>query len=472
MSQRALIWLRRDLRLYDNAAVHWALERGLSPVFAFIFDDQLIAGRFRSAPRTAFMLEGLAALQSELLREGGRLVLAHGEPEAELARLARALDVECVVANRDYSPHARARDARVEAALNPLPFKLVQDRLLVEPWDIESGSGKPYTVYTPFKKRWRAVSKSDNGPFTYDLKGKLTPIPDEVAGDLPDLAAFGMANDVPLPAAGARAASDRLTAFCSAKIYGYAHNRNRLADPFDPAGGTSSLSPYIRWGMISPRQVRAAAVEAYRAAPDASARESVVAWMDEIIWHEFYTHILWHFPRVVHGNFNPAYDNLPWRDPGDEFDAWADGRTGFPVVDAAMRQLRATGWMHNRARMIVASFLTKDLLIHWRYGEQHFMRYLLDGDIAPNNGGWQWAASTGTDAQPYFRIFNPVSQSERFDPEGSFIRRWVPELADVPDKFIHAPWEAPNPPHAYPPPMVDHSAARARALETFKGAKA
>jgi deoxyribodipyrimidine photo-lyase len=223
--------------------------------------------------------------------------------------------------------------------------------------------------------------------------------------------------------------------------------------------------------MVSPRQIRAAAADAYRVAPDHDARESVNTWMDEIIWHEFYTHILWHFPDVIRHNFDRTYDSLPWRDAEDDFAAWAEGRTGYPVVDAAMRQLRATGWMHNRARMIVASFLTKDLLIDWRRGEAHFMQFLLDGDMAANNGGWQWAASTGTDAQPYFRIFNPVTQSERFDPDGTYIRRWVPELADVPTKHIHSPWDAKNPPSRYPPPIVDHSAARSRALDAFKGAR-
>ncbi|MBK9122966.1 MAG: deoxyribodipyrimidine photo-lyase [Chloroflexi bacterium] len=466
-----MIWLRRDLRLHDSAAVHWALQRGLAPLFAYVFDDRLLNGRFASPSRTAFMLAGLRSLQRDLEGLGGRLVVASGQPEAEIARLARALDVESVVGNRDYSPYARVREARVESALEPIPLTLVQDRLLVEPWDIESTSGKPYTVYTPFKTRWRSVPKSNREPLAYDLRGKLAEIPDEHAGALPALDMFGMTNDIPLPAAGEDAAADRLSTFLDDRIFAYRDTRNRLADPFDANSGTSSLSPYIRWGMTSPRQIRAAAADAYREAPDDEARASVVAWMDEIIWHEFYTHILWHFPDVTRRNFNSAYDGVPWRDAGDEFDEWAEGRTGFPVVDAAMRQLSATGWMHNRARMIVASFLTKDLLIHWRHGEAHFMRYLLDGDIAPNNGGWQWAASTGTDAQPYFRIFNPVNQSERFDPDGSFIRRWVPELADVPAKYLHAPWEAPESPRDYPPPMVDHRDARLRALNAFKGAK-
>lgn len=471
MSRRALIWLRRDLRLHDNSAVSWALERGLSPVFVYILDDRLLSGRFRSPSRTAFLLTGLQAIQHDLVELGARLVVLRGDPEVELVRLARVLDADRVIGCRDYSPYARARESRVEAALDPIPFTLVQDRLLVEPWDIESTSGKPYTVYTPFKNRWRSLSKSNVQPFTYDLRGKLGTIPDGLAVELPTLDAFGMTNDIPLPAGGERAAFDRLTAFCDKRIFAYRDARNRLADPFDSSGGTSSLSPYIRWGMISPRQIRAAAADAYRAAPDEEARGSVVAWMDEIIWHEFYTHILWHFPDVTRCNFNHAYDDVAWRDAGEEFAAWAEGRTGYPVVDASMRQLRATGWMHNRARMIVASFLTKDLLIHWSHGEIQFMRYLLDGDIAANNGGWQWAASTGTDAQPYFRIFNPVSQSERFDPDGSFIRRWVPELADVPTKFVHAPWQAPEAPRSYPRPIVEHSAARARALDAFKGAR-
>jgi deoxyribodipyrimidine photo-lyase len=277
-----------------------------------------------------------------------------------------------------------------------------------------------------------------------------------------------MSSPVPLPDASPSAAQKRLRDFTVQRIFKYKDTRNMLADFGDADGGTSSLSPYIRWGLLSPREI-------YRAVENASAEASndeecgsVQAWLNEIVWSEFYTSILWHFPQVVTRNFNARYDHLGWRHDPDDFAAWAEGRTGYPVVDAAMRQLVATGWMHNRARMITASFLTRDLLIDWREGERFFMRHLIDGDLAANNGGWQWAAGTGTDAQPYFRIFNPVSQSMRFDPQGNYIRRWVPELAALPKQFVHAPWTAPSPPKDYPPPIVDHAFARLRALDAFK----
>ena len=254
-------------------------------------------------------------------------------------------------------------------------------------------------------------------------------------------------------------------------VYNYADGRNKLGNPSTaPLTETSFLSPYIRFGLLSLRQIYWSAREAYDQTSSNEKKDSVKTFMDEIIWHEFYTHILYHFPHVKDGNFYGKYDDIEWDNNRDAFEAWKQGKTGYPIVDAAMRQLLQTGWMHNRARMIVASFLTKDLLVDWRWGELHFMQHLLDGDLAANNGGWQWAAGTGTDAQPYFRIFNPVSQSKKFDPDGAFIRCWVPELRDIPDKFIHEPWNMDSPPADYPAPIVDHRDARERTLEVYKRA--
>jgi deoxyribodipyrimidine photo-lyase len=235
--------------------------------------------------------------------------------------------------------------------------------------------------------------------------------------------------------------------------------------------GTSYLSPYFRFGLLSPRQVYWAAQKARTEIASPSRQNSIEAWVSELIWREFYMHILHFFPHVMGSSFRPKYDQLAWRYAEGELQAWQAGMTGYPVVDAAMRQLKTIGWMHNRARMIVASFLTKHLLMDWREGERHFMRWLIDGDPAANNGGWQWVAGTGTDAQPYFRIFNPISQSQKFDPAGIYIRRWIPELRDVPTQYIHAPHQMPTTPRHYPPPIVDHAFARARALAAYQAIK-
>jgi deoxyribodipyrimidine photo-lyase len=291
---------------------------------------------------------------------------------------------------------------------------------------------------------------------------------------LPTLRDLGFAAGFDSPPASETAAQRQLARFMDGPVYGYGETRSGLApEPFAPDATllTSVLSPYLRFGLLSPRRAYHAARAAYGAAADDQARKSVETWVNEIVWREFYMHILYHFPHVSAGNFRRTYDALVWRDAPDELERWKQGQTGYPVVDAAMRQLVAVGWLPNRARMIVASFLSKDLLIDWREGEAYFMQRLVDGDPAANNGGWQWTAGTGTDAQPYFRIFNPVSQARKFDPQGAYIRRWVPELRAVPDTFIHAPWEMPAPPRGYPPPMVDHGFARERALAAFGAVK-
>ncbi|WP_343416000.1 deoxyribodipyrimidine photo-lyase [Candidatus Flexifilum breve] len=277
-----------------------------------------------------------------------------------------------------------------------------------------------------------------------------------------------------MPDAGEAVALHRLERFTADAIYRYGDTRNRLtAYPFDDLVSTSALSPYLRFGMLSPRQAYHAAARLLEDADalSASERQSIQTWISELAWRDFYNHILYHFPHVLERSFKPEYDRVEYRDAPEEFERWAAGMTGYPVIDAAMRQMNTLGWMHNRARMIVASFLTKDLLIYWRRGDLHFMQHLIDGDLAANNGGWQWSAGTGTDAQPYFRIFNPISQSEQYDPEGEYIRAFVPELRDVLTPYIHAPWTLPTPPKDYPSPMVEHSAARQRTLAAFKKVK-
>jgi deoxyribodipyrimidine photo-lyase len=286
---------------------------------------------------------------------------------------------------------------------------------------------------------------------------------------VPDVPGYSL-NDQFL--AGEAEAQRRLEKFTTSFIYRYMEDRNRM-----DLDGTSGLSPYLRFGMLSARQAAWAVREAESLAVGINARNGAETWLNELIWREFYAAILYHFPYVRETAFRPTLRNIPWRDDQDGFRAWAEGRSGYPVVDAAMRQLNSTGWMHNRARMITASFLVKDLLIDWRHGERYFMQHLLDGDPAANNGGWQWTAGTGTDAAPYFRVFNPVLQGKKFDPTGTYVRRWVPELSAVPDTYIHTPWEIPTSLQAklgcvigktYPAPIIDHAMARQRVLAAYR----
>jgi deoxyribodipyrimidine photo-lyase len=464
----ALVWLRRDLRLNDNLALHNAVTGGYQVAVLFVIDDSILSGSRVSAARVALMCDTLAHLDSSLRDYGSRLLVRRGIPDVVVPDVARAISAAAVFANFDYTPYARRRDAAVADALKEIPLILSHDRMMVPPDEIATGTGTPYTVFTPYSKKWHALPKLYPEPVEIELRGMFRDLSGIESLPCPTPDSLGMSSPVPLPDASPSAAQKRLRDFTVQRIFKYKDTRNMLADFRDADVGTSSLSPYIRWGLLSPREI-------YRAVENASAEASndeecgsVQAWLNEIVWSEFYTSILWHFPQVVTRNFNARYDHLGWRHDPDDFAAWAEGRTGYPVVDAAMRQLVATGWMHNRARMITASFLTRDLLIDWREGERFFMRHLIDGDLAANNGGWQWAAGTGTDAQPYFRIFNPVSQSMRFDPQGNYIRRWVPELAALPGPFVHAPWKAPSPPKDYPPPIVDHAFARLRALDAFK----
>jgi deoxyribodipyrimidine photo-lyase len=465
-------WFRRDLRLSDNSALAAALQTNAPVLPLFIFDPALLSGERFSCARLAFMLKGLYVLAEALEKFGGNLFIRHGDPQVVLPRLVDEVGAQAVYWNRDYSPYARRRDAALEQTL-AVPVFSFDDLLLHAPDTVRKDDGQPYTVYTPFWRRWASLPKP--APISARLeRGRFYSSGAADPGSLPTLADLGCADAIAVPEAGERTAQRRLAAFVEQDIFQYADRRNDLvAEPFadPPPKGTSYLSPYIRFGMLSPRQLYAAAAEARSAASSQSSRASAETWIGELAWREFYIHILHHFPQVLNTSFRPEYEAVEWRSAPAELKRWQAGQTGFPIVDAAMRQLNTIGWMHNRARMIVASFLTKDLLIYWREGETYFMRRLIDGDLAANNGGWQWSAGTGTDAQPYFRIFNPISQSQKFDPNGAYIRHWVPELRDVPTKFIHTPWQLDEPPRAYPPPMVDHSAARERTLTAFKAIK-
>lgn len=473
MTSPVLHWFRRDLRLSDNQALHAASESGAPLIPIFIFDPAILQGKNASPPRTKFMLKALQSLDASLRQYGSQLLIRYGDPLEILPRLVEETGASGLYFNRDFSPYALKRDAAIEKTL-PIGIYPHDDVVLVAPGDLLKGDGTPFVVFTPFKKKWLTLPKADivdtPEPTTY-----MSSLQSQIDwGQIPSLDNLGIGATIDVPEASEKIAQDRLEKFIFGRGYAYSEGRNALTDDpdDDTLPGSSFLSPYLRFGMLSPRQAYWAAREAYEKIPLAvskkQAQDSIENWVGELVWREFYVHILYHFPQVLKRNFRDNYEHVEWRDAADELQAWKDGLTGYPVVDAAMRQLTAMGWMPNRARMIVASFLCKDLLIHWQAGEQHFMHWLIDGDPAANNGGWQWSAGVGTDAQPYFRIFNPVSQAQKFDPDGRYIRRWIPELRDVPTKYIHAPWEMDTPPANYPAPMVAHDFARERTLAAFK----
>jgi len=443
-------WIRRDLRLTDNAALHTALEAG-SVLPVFILDPAFDS---RSPQRKSFLYEGLHALDKELRKRNSYLLIRRGKPLDVLKHLVNQTKAEAIFAEEDFTPLARKRDLEIE---HHLPLHLVDGQTVHPPNAVLKTDGKPYTVYTPYSKVWKAKLPS---------KLSLYPSPEKI--DTP----FEITNEKlphfkinPLFPAGEKEALVRLEEFTFRKIYSYGEDRNRM-----DLNGTSSLSPYLRFGMLGLKQAVRAARQAMVEARGEASRKSAEVWLNELIWREFYIQILYHFPYVAKTAFNPSLANIPWRNNESEFLAWKDGRTGMPIVDAAMRQLKEIGWMHNRARMIVASYLVKDMLIDWRWGEAWFMENLLDGDPAANNGGWQWTAGTGTDAAPYFRIFNPVLQSARFDPQGDYIRKWVPELRDVDAKDIHAPWEKDIKVKGYPAqPIIERD--KERTLQAYKLSK-
>jgi deoxyribodipyrimidine photo-lyase len=469
MADRVVLWwVRRDLRLTDNLALAAALQSGARVLPVFVFDPALLRGERFSPARLRFMLDGLRALHDDLRARGSGLLIRHGDPRAALPAVIAETGAQAVYAARDYTPYAVRRDQALGESL-PAPLHLIDDAVLHPPEATLKANGTPFLVYTPFKRHWLSLPKPapvDSTP----PPGALYPLDGLDAPPVPSLSDLGVGETIAVPTASEAEASRRLRRFIERAIGIYDAQRDLMAiDPFsDDAPGTSGLSPYFRFGMISPRQARAAAADVWRATADEGARHAVEVWVSELAWREFYMTILFHFPQALDTSFRQEYERVPFRDAPGELAAWAEGRTGYPVVDAAMRQLMAIGWMHNRARMIVASFLTKHLLIYWRAGDVHFMRHLIDGDPAANNGGWQWSAGTGTDAQPYFRIFNPVAQSQKFDPDGAYIRRWVPELRAVSDnRAIHQPWTLDSPPRDYPPPIVEHAFARQRALTAF-----
>lgn len=470
-----LVWFRRDLRCEDHAALHHALRSSGRVHCAFVFDtDILNALPGRRDRRVEFIHACVAELDAALDAlsraagsHGAGLIVRHGSAPDCIPRLARELGVQRVLANRDYEPAAIARDAEVAARLaaGGIGFEDFKDQVAFERDEILTRGGTPFSVFTAYRKAWTArLDDAALAPWPVaPHAARLAPKPPGEA--LPGLAALGFeptdlaALKLPTGTSGAR----RLLADFLARI-----DRYREARDYPAVKGVSYLSTHLRFGTVSIRELIACA--------RSRGGEGADTWLSELIWREFFQMLLWHHPHVVDRPFRRECEAIAWDDAPELLAAWCEARTGYPIVDAAMRQLHASGYMHNRLRMIAASFLTKDLGIDWRLGERWFARHLNDYDLASNNGGWQWAASTGCDAQPWFRIFNPVTQSEKFDPEGRFIRRYLPELARVPDAFVHAPWKMSAAEQSaagvrigtdYPAPVVDHAQARTRTLMRF-----
>jgi len=466
---RCLVWFRVDLRTRDNPALLAAAARATRGCLAVsLLAPEMWRRHGEGGVKIDFILRSLRALSSELDRLRIALLIrqapaAADAPEA-LLRLAREHGCDALYFNRQLEVNERQRDQRVQDAFESerLTVEAFDEQTILPPGAVRTKAGGFFSVYTPFRKAWLAAAR-DGADIDPSVRPRAQPervcepdpVPERVEG-------FDSPIDAALWPAGERVAHERLAAFCAGPISEYHADRDRL-----DREGTSRLSPYLAHGALSLRQC-------LRAARDADAGRfeggspGAEKWIAELLWREFYRHLLDACPRVSMGRaFKPETDRLRWRRDEKDFQRWTLGRSGFPIVDAAMRCLLSTGWMHNRARMIVAMFLTKDLAIDWRWGERWFMRRLVDADLANNNGGWQWSASTGADAQPYFRIFNPTKQSQRHDPEGAFIRRWVPELAEMPAPSVHDPSPLDRARLEYPEPMVDHAAARDRALEAF-----
>ena len=474
-----LVWLRRDLRLQDHAALHHALRRCRRVQLVFVFDTDilqpLLEQAIRADRRVLFIRQCLLELDAGLRLHGSALRVLHGRATQILPELARSLGAGAVFVNRDYEPQAVRRDAAVagELAGAGIEWHVFHDQVMLAPDALRTGQGRPYGVFTPYRNAWLARMRAEGGAglaaFDCELDAsRLLPAP-SAPPPVPELAQLGFDHPVALPAEvepGSRGARRAWEAF-KPRLDTYAAGRD-----FPALDATSGLSVHLRFGTIGVRELARHAWQAMQAGSAGAA-----SWLSELIWRDFHAQVLHHHPQLAQGrSFRAEYDRIRWDDAPQLLQAWREGRTGYPLVDAAMRELLRSGRMHNRLRMVVASFLCKDLGLDWRLGEQHFARWLLDFDLASNNGGWQWASSSGCDAQPWFRIFNPVEQSRKFDPHGHYIRRHVAELAGLDATSIHAPWlAAPEALRAagvrlgqdYPLPVVDHAQARQRTLRRY-----
>ncbi|NBC32302.1 MAG: deoxyribodipyrimidine photo-lyase [Alphaproteobacteria bacterium] len=481
MSDAVILWFRQDLRIADNPALDAALQSRKRIIPLFILDDDSDGMRRLGAASRWWLHGGLAALAKSLEKCGSRLILRRGPADAVIDALLDETGATAIVWNRCYEPEAIARDRALKSRLKERGIAACshQAALLFEPWTVKTQNGEPYRVYTPFWKACKA--KADIAPPLPAPESLPAPAAWPTSETLED---WHLRPTQPDWAGGLRetwrpgehGAQERLAAFLEEGLGTYADRRNR-----PDIAGTSRLSPHLHWGEIGPRQIWAA-VEARRAAGDLAGREKQAeTFLKEVVWREFSYHLLYHFPTLPESPLNPRFAAFPWGEDEKALAAWQAGRTGYPIVDAGMRQLWHTGWLHNRVRMIVASFLVKDLMLPWQAGEAWFWDTLVDADLANNAASWQWVAGCGADAAPYFRIFNPVLQGEKFDPDGTYVRHWVPELAGLPATDIHKPWTLPADRldkagirlgETYPAPIVDHHAARHRALAAFETIKA
>lgn len=454
-------WFRRDFRITDNTALSLAASRAEHVVPVYVVSGWRDAHRWTGPNRQAFLCGSLASLAQNLETIGGKLVIRRGDAVEELSALAAETGASAVFFNRDPDPYGRKVEADLERAGARLGLEIVacQDHCIHERNAVLTGTGDPFRVFTPYAKAWAKLPRSAPA----DKPRKLA-TPAGIASDpLPTLATWGLSPEGGVLEGGEKAARQRMKEFLSGGLERYGAERNL------PAGRTTSrLSQDLRFGLLSIRELFDKC-EAAAAALPAAGRGSAQKYLSELIWREFYMNILWHFPNVLEEEFNPRFRGMRW--PGRQalFAHWCAGETGFPIVDAAMRQMNQTGFMHNRTRMIAAMFLTKDLHLDWRLGESYFMQKLTDGEIASNNGGWQWSAGTGADAAPYFRIQNPWTQTQRYDPDGAYIKEWIPELRDVAPERFAAPPDGGRPlARNYPVPMVDHAEAREITLALFK----
>lgn len=478
MAELHLFWHRNDLRISDNGGLAATIARSPQTVGVFCLDPAILEGDDVAPARVAYLVGCLAALREDYRRLGGEFLLLRGDPRRVIPAVAEALGAIAVAWNWDVEPYSRARDRAVLERLTALGIGGAGhwDRLLHEPGAVMTGKGDPYTVYGPFRKNWDSRPKAIPAPMPTALQPLTAAQRTAIAAiegvtvleKIPTARELGYpwANGLILEA-GTAAARDRLDQFCDRAIEAYGEARNFPAQP-----GTSGLSAALKFGAIGIREIWQRSQEARDRARSDDAIASITTWQQELTWREFYQHVLYFFPELADGPYREPLKNFPWENNETHFEAWCEGQTGFPIVDAAMRQLNETGWMHNRCRMIVASFLTKNLIIDWRWGERYFMQNLIDGDLAANNGGWQWSASSGMDPKP-LRIFNPARQAQQFDPDGDYIRQWLPEARSLDTGTLLtgelAPFEQRS--TGYPAPIVDRKAQQERFKRLYQAQK-